>query len=135
MEVILKRDYKGTDCTLGKLYFGEDFVETLELPWKDNEPRVSCIPEGIYEVERTYSPSFKRKLWLVKNVPNRSGIRIHSANYVSQLLGCIAPGLTRHDLNGDGIVDVTNSVKALGLMNDSIPDKFTLEIIWKEITL
>lgn len=130
MEVLLRRDYKGKDCTLGKLYFGEDMVEILELPWKDNLPRVSCIPEGEYEVERTYSPAFKKKLWLVKNVPNRSGIRIHSANYVHELLGCLAPGLKRYDLNKDGIMDISDSRKALDLMNESIPDKFKLKIIW-----
>lgn len=129
-KVTLKRDYKGTNCTLGKLYFGEDFVETLELPWKDNAPKISCIPEGIYDVEKTYSPAFKKDLWLIKNVPGRSGIRIHSANYVSELLGCIAPGMERYDLNKDGIIDMKSSKKALSLMEENIPDKFKLEIKW-----
>lgn len=131
MNVILKRDYKGEDCTLGKLYFGEDVVEILELPWKNNLPKISCIPEGEYEVEKTYSPAFKKKLWLVKNVPNRSGIRIHTANYVHELLGCLAPGLKRYDLNKDGIMDISDSRKALDLMNESLPDKFKLKIIWE----
>lgn len=130
MIAVLKRDYKGDKCTLGKLYFADEVVETLELPWKDNQPKISCIPEGTYDVERTYSPAFKKDLWLVKNVPGRSGIRIHTANYVSELLGCIAPGLLRHDINNDGIIDITNSKKALSLMNSIIPDKFKLEIKW-----
>jgi len=130
MEVLLKRDYKGKDCTLGKMYFGENVVETLELPWKDNLPKGSCIPDGEYEVEKTYSPSFKKQLWLIKNVPNRSGIRIHSANYVSELLGCIAPGLSRHDLNKDGIIDMKDSRKAMSLLEEELPDKFKLKIIW-----
>jgi len=130
MEVLLKRGYKGKDCTLGKMYFGENVVETLELPWKDNLPKVSCIPDGEYEVEKTYSPSFKKQLWLIKNVPNRSGIRIHSANYVSELLGCIAPGLSRHDLNKDGIIDMKDSRKAMSLLEEELPDKFKLKIIW-----
>ncbi len=130
MIVTLKRDYKGTDCTLGKLYFDEDFVETLELPWKDNASKISCIPEGFYDVEKTYSPAFKKDLWLIKNVPGRSGIRIHSANYVSELLGCIAPGMERYDLNNDGIIDIKSSRKALDLMEENIPNKFKLEIKW-----
>lgn len=130
MEVLLKRDYKGNDCTLGKMYFGESFVETLELPWKDNLPKISCIPDGEYEVEKTYSPSFKKQLWLIKNVPNRSGIRIHSANFVSELLGCIAPGLSRYDLNKDGIIDMKDSRKAMSLLEEELPDKFKLKIIW-----
>jgi len=130
MEVLLKRDYKGKDCTLGKMYFGENVVETLELPWKDNLPKVSCIPDGEYEVEKTYSPSFKKQLWLIKNVPNRSGIRIHSASFVSDLLGCIAPGLSRYDLNKDGIIDMKDSRKAMSLLEEELPDKFKLKIIW-----
>lgn len=130
MEVLLKRDYKGKDCTLGKMYFGDNFVETLELPWKNNTTQISCIPDGEYEVEKTYSPSFKKQLWLIKNVPNRSGIRIHSANFVSELLGCIAPGLSRHDLNKDGIIDMKDSRKAMSLLEEELPDKFKLKIIW-----
>lgn len=46
------------------------------------------------------SPRFGRLLYLVTSVPNRSGIRIHSANYGGDitlgfkrdLLGCIALG-------------------------------------------
>ena len=130
MEVLLKRDYKGKDCTLGKMYFGDNFVETLELPWKNNTTQISCIPDGEYEVEKTYSPSFRKNLWLIKNVPHRSGIRIHSANYVSELLGCIAPGLSRYDLNKDGIIDMKDSKKAMNLLEEELPDKFKLKIIW-----
>jgi len=130
MEVLLKRDYKGKDCTLGKMYFGDNFVETLELPWKNNTTQISCIPDGEYEVEKTYSPSFRKNLWLIKNVPHRSGIRIHSANYVSELLGCIAPGMSRYDLNKDGIIDMKDSRKAMSLLEEELPDKFKLKIIW-----
>lgn len=130
MEVLLKRDYKGKDCTLGKMYFGDNFVETLELPWKDNITQISAIPEGEYEVEKTYSPSFRKNLWLIKNVPHRSGIRIHSASFVSDLRGCIAPGLSRYDLNKDGIIDMKDSRKAMSLLEEELPDKFKLKIIW-----
>lgn len=130
VEVYIERIYKGGDCTLGRMWFEGETVYTLELPWLDNLKTISCIPSGTYKVEKTYSPRFKRDLWLVKDVPNRSGIRFHSANFVSQLEGCIAPGLDKHDLNGDGIVDITNSKKAMSMMNDLLPDKFNLDIIW-----
>ena len=130
MEIFIERTYKGDDCTLGRIWFDGEVLYTLELPWVDNKVNISCIPEGTYEVEKTYSPAFKKDLWLIKDVLNRSGIRIHSANYVSQLRGCIAVGLDRYDINGDGIIDMKNSRKAMSMLNDSLPKKFKLDIIW-----
>jgi len=52
-------------------------------------------------------------LWELKDVPGRSEVKIHAANYVAQLWGCIAPGLKASDLNGDGTIDVSDSRIAL----------------------
>lgn len=49
------------------------------------------IPAGYYPVEFTYSPEFNATMPLI-DVPNRTAIRIHPANYPKQLLGCIAVG-------------------------------------------
>lgn len=76
------------------------FCYTLELPNKGNKPNISCIPADTYGVKWTYSPAFKRRMYLITNVKERSGIRIHSANfagdakkgYKKQLYGCIALG-------------------------------------------
>lgn len=84
----------------------------IDLPYRDNKVNVSGIPIGLFEMEYTYSPRFKRMLWLV-HVPGRSGIRFHIANYVYQLNGCVAPGTGVADIDGDGILDVTNSKAAL----------------------
>lgn len=113
-------------------YEFEDRVWTLgslELPWKNNKKSVSCIPTGIYTVQTTYSPKYKKPMWLVKNVPNRSGIRIHSANYTSDLEGCIALGGTSLDMNKDGIMDVGNSRVAIELAHTHLGDLFELEIM------
>ena len=129
---LLERIERANTHTLGRFWFEGEVVYTLELPWKENPSNISCIPVGEYEVELTYSPAFKKMLWLIKDVPDREGIRIHTANYVRELRGCIAPGLNKQDIDGDGIIDVTNSKKALSLMRSEMPDKFKLEIIWNE---
>lgn len=49
------------------------------------------IPAGYYSIEFTYSPEFNKIMPLI-DVPNRTAIRIHPANYPRQLLGCIAVG-------------------------------------------
>jgi len=81
----------------------------LERGEVGNKKNVSRIPAGVYPLRYTYSPKFKRKMWLVDNVPNRSGIRIHPANYYNQIQGCIVPGMKLKDINKDGLIDVTYS--------------------------
>lgn len=90
----------------GKLIW---FAKTLELAWKNNEPKISCIPEGVYNCKFTYSPAFNKFLYEIISVPNRAGIRIHSANYYKQLLGCVALGNSLKDLNMDGEMDTIHS--------------------------
>lgn len=101
----------------------------LELPWKDNQNRVSCIPAGRYSVERLEeSNSFKYPHFWIKNVPNRSYIKIHRGNYTSQILGCQLPGMAVKDINEDSIPDVVNSTQALKEMIDYLPEKFDILI-------
>ena len=91
MDLILFREYFLTG-TNGQLYNGEAFIcFTIELPWKNNEACVSCIPEGRYELKKRYSALFKWHLYL-KIVPGRQRITIHPANdALKELTGCIAP--------------------------------------------
>lgn len=89
------------------------FFKSIELPWKDNKTNVSCIPEGEYVVEHTYSHAFKCKLYLITKIRDRWGVRIHPANYVSELRGCIALGEALRDINKDGLIDVTSSRKSV----------------------
>ncbi len=85
---------------------------SLELPWKNNQTSVSCIPAGTYSMIKHTSPKFGPCYW-IQNVPGRSEILVHPANFVRQLRGCIAPGLTHADIDGDGNIDVTNSKVAM----------------------
>lgn len=64
---------------------------TIELPWKENQHGISCIPEGEYALAKRYSKKFGRHL-LVLGVENRNLILIHPANNsLKELKGCIAP--------------------------------------------
>ena len=83
--------------------------KTLELVWANNAPNISCIPTGTYTVKWTFSPRLLKFTYEVQNVPKRSGIRFHSANYFSDLLGCIGLGNGLSDLNKDGQLDIINS--------------------------
>ena len=91
MVLLLTRTYfpNGTN---GKLECeGKLICNTIELPWKNNETRVSCIPEGKYFIKKRYSQKFQWHL-VIENVQNRSLILFHPANNALQELnGCIAP--------------------------------------------
>ncbi|MES2003023.1 MAG: DUF5675 family protein [Bacteroidota bacterium] len=91
MELLLIRTYhpKGTNgllCSDGQL-----ICNTIELPWLQNLPGVSCIPEGRYLVKKRYSQKFRWHLHLT-DVPGRELILVHPANHaLKELKGCIAP--------------------------------------------
>ena len=91
MVLILSRTYfpNGTN---GKIECeGKLICLTIELPWKENETKVSCIPEGKYFIKKRYSDKFKWHLEVL-NVENRKLILIHPANNaILELKGCIAP--------------------------------------------
>ncbi len=119
MRAELIRHYS-PEVTQGLLTFLDDKgvmlanAMTIELPDKNNQTGISCIPAGEYDVCVT-TPTDKIKyvhFWIL-NVLNRSGIKIHIANYVSQLRGCVAVGKAHADINNDGIIDVTQSTYAL----------------------
>lgn len=85
--------------------------DTLELPYISNKRNISCIPQGEYTVKITYSNSYNQEMYEVLGVPGRAGIRIHPANFVNELRGCIAIGKNYTDINKDGKVDLLNSKK------------------------
>lgn len=76
---------------------GQPECTTLELPWKDNEPRISCIPEGHYKLLRTINRTTSGGLKIpqtfeVMDVPERMGILFHIGNTVKDSNGCILVG-------------------------------------------
>ena len=77
----LKRSDQGTE---GLLVYDDFTCRTLELPWRENQKQISCIPAGEYDVEIRLSNKYGRVYW-VRHVPNRTYILIHSGNYADYL--------------------------------------------------
>lgn len=113
--LVLKRIYLST-AVHGELTLnGKHIAYTIELPWRENKKRISCIPEGIYILRKRYSEKFKWHFVLL-DVPNRSCILIHPANDAQkELQGCIAP-VTKITGEGKGIL----SRKALQVLTDAL---------------
>ena len=92
---------KGTYGTL----FTEDEKKiccTIEREWLNNEPYISCVPDGVYELVEYKSPRFGKTFALVNHDlgvglyqgdAKRYAILFHAANKPDQLQGCIAPVL------------------------------------------
>lgn len=109
---------------------------TLELPWRDNAPRVSCIPSGQYLCRFCYSPAFKKDLYRLQDVPGRSGVLVHAGNWAGDISlgfrassqGCIVVGKTIGQAAGQ--LAVLNSADALRAFHERMGgEAFTLDII------
>lgn len=102
MKLILARTYfpEGTNGVLQ--CEGKTICLTIELPWRNNEKRVSCIPEGNYVLKKRFSAKFRWHLEVI-GVSGRSLILFHPANNAqSELNGCIAP-VTKYSGPGLGL--------------------------------
>lgn len=92
----LKRRWFSDKSTIGEMRIESEFeCFTLEDTVRKNGIKVygeTAIPSGRYEIVISYSNKFKRILPLLLNVPNFSGVRIHSGNSAIDSHGCILVG-------------------------------------------
>jgi Family of unknown function (DUF5675) len=128
MVLILSRTYF-PDGTNGKLEIqGKLICLTIELPWKNNKTRVSCIPEGKYFISKRYSKKFQFHLEIL-DVKNRSFILFHPANNAQkELNGCIAP-VTKLSGPGLGLDSRKAFVKLKNLVYKVLDQKQEVELI------
>lgn len=109
--VPLIRTESGLEGTFGKLLAPDYTFSTAELPWKNNQTSISCIPFGEYECSIVDSPKYGL-VYQVHNVPNRTHILFHwgnwagdkSSGYKSNSDGCIILGMTRAIISGQNAV-------------------------------
>ena len=124
-KVIHKREKENEDTILGTWYLdGKEICKTLENGWKDNKPRISCIPTGTYTCTRDHTGRFQ--YWKINNVPNRTNIEIHNGNIADHTLGCVIVGSRWGRL--DDKPAVFRSIKTLDELKKILPDEFELEI-------
>lgn len=109
--------------------------KTLELPWRDNERNISCIPSQEYLVKIRKSPKYGKIFW-VTNVPNRSYILIHSGNVAGDISkgfrshsgGCLLLGEKHGFLYGQRAV-LNSRITLRKFMNKMDYETFKLKII------
>lgn len=130
MILFLTRTYF-PDGTNGKLECeGKLICNTIELPWKMNETKVSCVPEGNYLLRKRYSTKHQWHLELV-GVPNRDLILIHPANNAQkELNGCIAP-VTKLSGPGLGLMSRKAFISLKSIIYKALDNKESVELIVK----
>ena len=96
--VLVRKHYE--NHTLGVLTTDRGYTcFILEPPWRDNQPRLSCIPRGTYSCSIRNSPRFGLRYWLRDTTP-RTFILVHPGNTIKHTLGCLLPGLKIGFING-----------------------------------
>lgn len=139
MELKLTRNYQKDTYTIGRLYVeGDLFSNTLEDPVRDySDPNYkvygkTAIPYGRYRITMVHSPKFSkryggRKVPLLNNVPDFTGIQIHSGNTAEDTDGCILVG--QNTQRGR----VTSSLATLYKLLDIFDSVSEDEEIWIDI--
>lgn len=97
MQLLLKREILTDKSTIGELsvdderlcYTLEDVVRPEKVSGR------TAIPIGRYCVQINLSARFKRLMPILLEVPNYTGVRIHSGNTSEDTEGCILVGLTK----------------------------------------
>ena len=133
MNIILNRFISDKNQTLGMMNIYNEknrkifLCATVELPWLNNKPFISCIPDGKYTIKRYTSKKYKYA-FEVLDVKGRYSILIHKGNYQRDTEGCILVGATHKDIDKDGYIDVTSSRNTIIALHSLIKDKANLTI-------
>jgi len=111
----------------GKLLFDS---YSLERGGGGNVRMLNRTLAGTYPIVYEYSEKFDMFLWEIKKTQHRSEMKVHSANFWEQLNGCTSIGEKLSDIDGDGYLDVTSSVKTLKKLHKVLKpyEKETLKI-------
>lgn len=142
--LILHRDPfdASAPSTMGQFLLGDGWqtLQTIERPWNDNKGDIagvapdeaSCVYPGVYDLLDFTRPD-GTECWALFNpdldvylhkadIPQyklddglgRYLVLIHKANWVTQIIGCIAPGLSRGKMRNPDTGSVEMAVKQSG---------------------
>jgi len=104
------------------------FCLTLERPWEDNKPNISCIPVNIYLCQRVDSPKYG-DTFQIMDVENRTNILFHVGNKISNSLGCVLLGSSYGELEGERAVVSSGTAFFRFMKRMEGIDSFPLQII------
>lgn len=95
MTILTLKRFSSTDRGTFGVFLDEKglpIADSVELPWKQNAPNVSCIPAGEYVCKKSFYNKGNYEVYELQNVPNRTDILIHAGNSILDIRGCILIG-------------------------------------------
>ena len=118
INLLILRDTFSDESTIGEIFLnGERFCDTLELPYRDNQRSISCIPVGEYKVRLRYPRESATRDYLhllVEDVKDRSYILFHRGNTAKDSRGCILVGMTsKQDFVGNSTLAMDLLIKEI----------------------
>jgi hypothetical protein len=118
------------DGARGVLSFDSNIFCTLEPPWLDNQPNISCIPAGEYFCRKFISSIFG-VTFMVENVPGRDSIICgHIGNTVDDTKGCVLLGESFGTVGGkNAVLQSAAAINRYRAATVSI-QRFLLKIEW-----
>ena len=124
-----------SDQGMESLFLHDSFkCNIFELPWRNNERNISCIPSGIYNL---VPAKWRGKdVFLIKDVDGRTGVLTHWGNFAgdvlkgfkSDTLGCLLTGSKWGWINGQRAV-LLSRVTFRNLWFHFNGEPFTLQIL------
>lgn len=99
MLLFLKRKIQTDVCTIGALFVdGTYLCDTLEPPVREQKiPGKTAIPHGTYKGIVCMSPRLRMLTPRLLDVPDFTGVLIHTGNTVRDTRGCILVGSRKSD--------------------------------------
>lgn len=115
MKFVIARDGSPIEeCLFGTLTIDDEF-ECYTL-----EHYSVRIPLGLYDTKLYFSPHNSKLVPLLQNVPGRSYIEIHVANFWKELKGCIAVGQSHNDTQLFNSRDAFNALMQKTRLSDTL---------------
>jgi hypothetical protein len=109
------------DCTVGMITSNMLDVPLFTLEDKERKVKVpgrTAIACGSYPLLYTMSNRFRRMMFLLDNVPNFSGVRVHAGNTTHDTEGCILLGLGLRFSKASNVYNLTDSREAVSIFED-----------------
>ena len=79
------------------------FAVTLEQPWRDNLPFISCIPADSYICSHYTSRRFPNT-YKIEGVMGRTNILLHKGNWIDDTAGCIMVAEKFEVFGGEAVI-------------------------------
>lgn len=123
----------------GELSTDEFKCYSLENPWKNNEPNISCIPFGLYRIKRDDYKGRYPNFRIINPPTGRTNIEMHRGNTIRDTRGCILLGTLYRIDNQYNKYLIVDSKDAMDLwmnvmngINEAILTIFNRSDLWCE---